>query len=90
VKLLEEIPTFPAKVRRTLESEYGIDSAEAFFASALDNPKGMAAALRLDLGEVDRLIRVVEGHLPANFRDRCRNPVQRPRGVIIDRLPGQS
>ena len=40
--------------------------------------------------EVDRLIRVVEGYLPADFRDRCQNPVRRPRGVIIDRLPGQS
>jgi hypothetical protein len=84
VKLLEEIPAFPAPARRTLEGRFGIDSAEAFFASAVDNPGGMAAALHADRAEVDRLIRLVEGYLPADYRERCRKPIRRPRGLIVD------
>jgi len=45
----------------------------------------MAVALHADRAEVDRLIRIVEGYLPANYRERCRNPIRRPRGLIIDR-----
>jgi len=83
--LLEEIPAFPDLIRRTLEGEFGIDSAEAFFDNAIHNPDGMAAALHADRAEVDRLIKIVEGYLPANYRERCRNPIRRPRGLIIDR-----
>jgi hypothetical protein len=82
--LLEEIQAFPDSVRRTLERQFGIDSAEAFFASAIDNPDGMAEALQTERSELDRLIRVVEGHLPADYRERCRKPIRRPRGLIID------
>jgi len=83
--LLEEIPTFPDLTRRTLEGEFGIDSAEAFFANAIHNSGGMAAALHADRAEVDRLIRIVEGYLPPDYRERCRNPIRRPRGLIVDR-----
>ena len=48
MKLLEEIPAFPAKTRKTLERQFGIDSAEAFFANATHNPTGMAAGLNSD------------------------------------------
>jgi hypothetical protein len=85
VKLLEEIATFPAKARRTLEKKYGIDSAEAFYANATHNPQGMADALSAERAEVDRLIRLVEGFLPADYRERCRNPIRRPRGLATDR-----
>ncbi len=84
VKLLEEIRAFPEPARRKLEAEYGIDSAEAFFGVALTNPAGMALALDTEPAEVDRLIRLVEGYLPAGYRERCLNPVRHPRGLIVD------
>jgi hypothetical protein len=84
VKLLEEIRAFPDPVRRKLEAEFGIDSAEAFFAHALDNPAGMAQALGIVPAEVDRLVGLVEGHLPAGYRQRCLKPIQHPRGLIVD------
>jgi hypothetical protein len=84
VKLLEEIRAFPESARRKLKAEYGIDSAEAFFGVALTNPTGMALALDTKPAEVDRLIRLVEGYLPAGYRERCLNPVKHPRGLIVD------
>jgi hypothetical protein len=84
VKLLEEIPAFPARARRTLESEYGIESAEAFYANATQSPEGMAAILHSDRAEVDRLIKVVEGHLPADYAERCRKPIRHPRGLVVE------
>jgi hypothetical protein len=90
VKLLEEIPTFPGPARRILESEFGIDSAEAFYANATHNTDGMAVGLRSDRAEVDRLIKIVEGYLPADYAERCRNPIERPRGLVVDpRRTGQ-
>jgi hypothetical protein len=84
VKLLEEIPTFPVEVRHTLESEYGIESAEAFYANATQSPEGMAAVLQSDRAEVDRLIKIVEGYLPADYAERCRKPIRRPRGLVVE------
>jgi hypothetical protein len=84
LKLLEEIRAFPEAARRKLQTEYGIDSAESFFGVALTNPAGMALALDTDPAEVDRLIRLVEGYLPADYRQRCLNPVRHPRGLIVD------
>jgi hypothetical protein len=84
VKLLEEIRAFPEPVRRKLEAEFGIDSAESFFAHALDNPTGMARALGTVPAEVDRLVDLVEGYLPADYRERCLDPVRHPRGLIVD------
>ena len=74
--------------RRRLEAEFGIDSAESFFAYALDNPAGMARALDVGPAEVDRLIGLVEGYLPAGYRARCLEPARRPRGLIGD--PGRA
>jgi hypothetical protein len=84
VKLLEEIPTFPAHVRHALESEYGIESAEAFYSNATSSPDGMAAGLHSNRAEVDRLIKIVEGYLPAGYAERCRKPIRRPRGLIVE------
>ena len=84
MKLLEAIPTFPAEVRHTLESEYGIESAEAFYANATHSPEGMAAILHSDRAEVDRLIKIVEGYLPADYAECCRKPIRRPRGLVIE------
>lgn len=84
MKLLEDIPTFPAAVRKTLESGYGIDSAESFYSHALANPAGLAAALNTNAAEVQRLIRLVEGYLPAGYRERSLKPVHHPRGLIVD------
>jgi hypothetical protein len=84
VKLLEEIRAFPDPVRRKLEAEFGIDSAESFFGVALTNPAGMALALDTEPAEVDRLTRLVEGYLPAGYRERCLNPARHPRGLIVD------
>jgi hypothetical protein len=85
MKLLEDIPKFPAKARRTLKGQYGIDSAEAFYAHAIGNPEGMASILETDRAGVDRLLKTVEGYLPADYPERCRHPVRHPRGLIIDR-----
>jgi hypothetical protein len=84
VKLLEEIRSFPDPVRRKLEAEFGIDSAESFFAHAVDNPAGMAQALDTVPAEVERLMDLVEGYLPADYRERCLKPVRHPRGLIVD------
>jgi hypothetical protein len=84
VKLLEEIPSFPVEVRYTLENEYGIESAEAFYANATQNPEGMAAVLHCDQAEVNRLIKIVEGYLPADYTERCRKPIRRPRGLVVE------
>ncbi len=84
MKLLEEIRAFPEPARRKLEAEYGIDSAEAFFGVAVTNPAGMAKAIDASPAEVDRLIRLVEGYLPAGYRARCCYPVRHPGGLIVD------
>ena len=44
----------------------------------------MALALDTELAEVDRLIGLVEGYLPADYRERCLNPVRHPGGLIVD------
>jgi hypothetical protein len=84
VRLLEEIRAFPEPMRRKLETRYGIDSAEAFFGIALRNPAGMALALDTEPAEVDRLIQLVEGYLPAGYRERCLRLVRHPGGLIVD------
>lgn len=84
MKLLEDIPAFPAVVLHTLGKEYGIESAEALYANATHSPEGMAAVLHSDRAEVDRLIKIVEGYLPADYAERCRKPIRRPRGLVVE------
>jgi hypothetical protein len=85
MKLLEDIPTFPASVRTTLESAYGIDTAESFYAHAVQDAQGLRAAIDSTAEELDRLVHLVEGHLPAGYAERCREPLTKhPRGL---RLP---
>jgi hypothetical protein len=84
VKRLEEIRTFPAEVRHALDRQYGIESAEAFYANATHSPDGMAAVLHSDRAEVDRLIKVVEGYLPADYAECCGKPIRRPRGLVME------
>jgi hypothetical protein len=84
VKLLEAIPTFLAEVRRTLESQYGTDSAEAFYANAIQSPEGMAAVLHSDRAEVHRLIKIAERHLSADYVERCLKPIRRPSGLVVE------
>ena len=66
VKLLEEIRGFPEPARRKLETGYGIDSAEAFFAGAITNPAGMALAIDAEPA------RIVGGISPAQAGDAAR------------------
>ncbi|MDA0837129.1 MAG: hypothetical protein O3B01_03445 [Planctomycetota bacterium] len=85
MKLLEEIPGFPGGPRQTLESEYGIETAEAFFAHVVSDEEGMRSALKLDKPELQQLSRLVEGYLSPDYISRCRKPARRhARGAIID------
>jgi hypothetical protein len=85
MKLLEEIPTFPASARTTLETDYGIETAEAFYAHGVNDPEGLRAALHSGPEEFDRLLHMVEGYLPADYVERCRQPQAKyPRGLRID------
>jgi hypothetical protein len=88
MKPLDDIPTFPPRARKTLESRYGIDSAESFFAHAAHDPEALAEGLGVSRQEVDRLAKIVEGHLSPEYVERCRRPLtHHPRGLIIDRDP---
>jgi hypothetical protein len=44
----------------------------------------MAQALDTVPAEVERLMDLVEGYLPADYRERCLKPVRHPRGLIVD------
>lgn len=86
MKLLEEIPAFPSDIRRALEAQYGIDTAEAFFAHAVQDAEGMQRALHLNRAAVERLTTLVEGFLPRGYAERCRTPtIRHPRGAILQR-----
>jgi hypothetical protein len=89
MKYLEEIPTFPAESARLLESRYGIATAEAFYEHALHEPQGLRKALGLkETTDLDRLVKLVEGHLPASFVSTARRgPVSHPRGALDPRNP---
>ena len=85
MKLLEEISSFPAATRERLESEFGIETAEAFYAHAVQDADALGSALHLSGKELDKLVRMVEGHLEAGFAERCRQPLKKhPRGLRID------
>jgi hypothetical protein len=82
---LDEIRGFPTEARKILESQYGIDTAEAFYARAVKNPEGLGKALNASKVELDGLTTIVEGHLSKEFIERCRGPAAKhPRGLIIE------
>ncbi|MCI0462711.1 MAG: hypothetical protein L0Z62_37660 [Gemmataceae bacterium] len=85
MKLLEEIVSFPEAAREVLETQYGIESAEAFYVHAVKDEEGLRAALHISPTELNRLKRIVEGYLSADYIERCRQPViKHPRGVRLD------
>ncbi len=84
MKLLEEISGFPECERSRLETQYHITTAEAFFEHATRNAAGLRKALRVSAEQFDRLVRLAESQLSADFIDRCRQPAAKhSRGVII-------
>ena len=86
MKLLEDIPMFPESVRKTLENEYGIETAEAFYDHAVHDLKGLRTALRVSQAEMDRLVKIVEGHLRPITSNALEGPLMKhPRGLIVDR-----
>jgi hypothetical protein len=89
MRYLDEIPTFPAEGARLLESRYGIATAEAFYEHALHEPQGPIAALgQKKKADLDRLIKLVEGHLEPSFIREARAPiVQHQRGALDTRNP---
>jgi hypothetical protein len=85
MKLLDDIPAFPRQMREILETRYGIETAEAFYDHGTHNPEGLRAALQLSQDELDRLVRLVEGHLSPEYVDRSRRaPMKHPRGLRTD------
>jgi hypothetical protein len=89
MKYLDEIPTFPPESARLLESRYGIATAEAFYEHALHEPKGLLTTLGLkEAKDLDRLVKLVEGHLPLSFVSVARGEaVHHPRGALDPRDP---
>jgi hypothetical protein len=84
MKLLDDIPAFPKHAREILEGQYGIESAEALYAHAVNDPEGLREALGVPQAEVDRLVKIVEGHLSPDYIERCRRALTRhPRGLNI-------
>jgi hypothetical protein len=84
---LKRLPDFPAKARKTLESRYGIDTAEEFFAHAVIDPEGMRKALEVSQADLDGLTRIAEiqGQLSQEFMERVRRPLDKhPRGLAVD------
>ncbi len=85
MKYLDEIPTFPAESAQLLESRYGIATAEAFYEHALHEPVGLRTALGLKKKtDLDKLIKLVEGHLVPSLRPcgsgpGCPTSTRRPR-----------
>jgi hypothetical protein len=86
MKLLEEIPLFPRRVRETLETQYGIQSAEAFYDLSVHNPDGLRRALGVSNEEFDGLVKTVRGYLSPERIALSHQPlVKRPRGLGTDR-----
>ena len=89
MKYLDEIPTFPAESAQLLESRYGIATAEAFYEHALHEPHGLRTALGLKKkADLDKLVKLVEGHLAPSFVRAAQAPaVRHPRGALDPRDP---
>ncbi len=80
---LQDIATFPKKLSRKLETEYGIETAESFWDHA--HRDGIAEALGVDDSKLDKLIQLVEGYISPEYLNRLKAPaIHRPRGLLID------
>ncbi len=91
MKYLDDIPAFPRAVAETLASGYGIETAEAFYGHAVQDPEGMGRALQASPEEVERLVRLAEGHLDPRFVARAREEkVKHARGVIAPERPSKA
>ena len=67
MKYLDDIPAFPQAVAQTLAADFGIETVEAFYGHAVQDPEGMRQAANVSREEIDRLIRLAEGHLDPQF-----------------------
>jgi hypothetical protein len=84
MKPLREIRAFPKTQRETLERQFGIQSAEAFYEHAIRNAAGMQKALQLTPEALASLRVKVEGFLTPDFLKACAEPVKKhARGVIV-------
>jgi len=85
MKSLSEIRSFPEPLRDTLETQFGIVSAEAFYEHAVRNSEGIAKALNVSPPELKQLKETVEGYLTPAFVAQCGKPVTKhKRGVIVE------
>ena len=90
MKYLEDIPAFPRAVAEALAGGFGIETAEAFYGHAVQDPEGMRRALQVTREEIDRLIRLAEGHLDPQFiAGAGKKTVKHPRGVIVPDRPSK-
>ena len=85
MKSLSEIHSFPEALRDTLETQYGIVSAEAFYEHAVRNSAGIGKALKVSQSELTQLKGTVEGYLTPAFVAQCGKSVTKhKRGVIVE------
>jgi len=85
MKLLQEIASFPDSARKTLETQYGIESAEAFYAHTVKDSAGLRTALGIPQLELDKLIRLVEAISPRTISNDVASQWSKTRvGVIVD------
>lgn len=91
MKALAEIPSFPVKSARILETRYGIATAESFYEHAVREPGGMRTALGIETkADFDRLVKLVEGQLSPKFVHVAKSPpVRHPRGALDPAKPSR-
>src|SRR5262249_62243917 len=89
LKLPDGPPPFPPESARPLDRRSAIATAEAFYEHAIREPQGLRRALGLEKkGDLQKLITLVEGHLPPSFVRAAQDPVVRhPRGALDPRRP---
>jgi hypothetical protein len=84
MKYLDDIPAFPRAIAETLTRNFGMDTAEAFYGHAVQDPEAMRQALQVSPEEMNRLLRIAEGHLDPQFIARVSSTTAKhPRGVIV-------
>jgi hypothetical protein len=85
MKPLIEIKNFPVEHQEVLASQFGVNSAEAFFEHTTRNSKGVQTALKISATQLAELVKIVEGYLTPKFVKNCKKPVTKhSRGVIVD------